>query len=83
MLLFTRYATRLQAEKALAAGHGSRLTGTVMLGVQRVSDDEASAVPARSGCLLGWLVERVCVCLCLCVFVNTCVSFCSVSVDGT
>lgn len=35
-----RYATRLQAEKALAAGHGSRLTDTVMLGVQRVSDDE-------------------------------------------
>lgn len=35
-----RYATRLQAEKALAAGHGSRLTATVMLGVQKVPDDE-------------------------------------------
>lgn len=38
-----RYATRLQAEKALAAGHGSRLTDTVMLGVQRVPDDEVHA----------------------------------------
>lgn len=35
-----RYATRLQAEKALAAGHGSRLTETVMLGVQRINEDE-------------------------------------------
>ncbi|CAM9225988.1 unnamed protein product, partial [Scytosiphon promiscuus] len=38
--LYLKYATRLQAEKALAAGHGSRLTDTVMLGVQRVPDDE-------------------------------------------
>eukprot|EP00903_Cladosiphon_okamuranus_P017556 g16170.t1 len=38
--LYLKYATRLQAEKALAAGHGSRLTDTVMLGVQRISDDE-------------------------------------------
>ncbi|CAM9263741.1 unnamed protein product [Laminaria digitata] len=38
--LYFKYATRLQAEKALAAGHGSRLTETVMLGVQRVNEDE-------------------------------------------
>ena len=37
-----RYATRLQADKALAAGHGSRLTDAVMLGVQKVSDEKAS-----------------------------------------
>ncbi|CAM9524118.1 unnamed protein product [Ectocarpus sp. 4 AP-2014] len=41
--LYFKYATRLQAEKALAAGHGSRLTDTVMLGVQRVPDDEVHA----------------------------------------
>lgn len=47
-----RYATRLQAEKALAAGHGSRLSDTVMLAVQKVLEDEVgkrlnlkSAVP--------------------------------------
>ncbi|CAM9326133.1 unnamed protein product, partial [Hapterophycus canaliculatus] len=38
--LYLKYTTRLQAEKSLAAGHGSRLTDTVMLGVQRVPDDE-------------------------------------------
>ncbi|CAM9123821.1 unnamed protein product [Sphacelaria rigidula] len=38
--LYLKYATRLQAEKALAAGHGSRLTNTVMLGVQKVVEDE-------------------------------------------
>ncbi|CAB1116319.1 unnamed protein product [Ectocarpus sp. CCAP 1310/34] len=47
--LYLKYATRLQAEKALAAGHGSRLTDTVMLGVQRVLDDEDTFLqPAHS-----------------------------------
>ncbi|CAM9166376.1 unnamed protein product [Pylaiella littoralis] len=39
--IYLKYATRLQAEKARAAGHGSRLTETVMLGVEKLSDDEA------------------------------------------
>lgn len=63
----TRYATRLQAEKALAAGHGARLTDTVMLGVQRVPDDEASAVHGRQ--------ESVCRPSLLCAFACVCVPF--------
>ncbi|CAM9466884.1 unnamed protein product [Discosporangium mesarthrocarpum] len=34
--LYLRFATRLQAEKALCAGHGAFLSERVMLGVQEV-----------------------------------------------
>jgi hypothetical protein len=40
--LFLRYATRLQADKAVASGNGAVLPGGIMLGARRL--DAASAV---------------------------------------
>lgn len=63
IILAVRYATRLQAEKALAAGHGSRLTETVMLGVQRVNEDEVHYSTS---------VGRTAVLACTIVFTTVC-----------
>lgn len=47
-----RYATRLQAEKAVAAGHGSRLSDKVMLGVQKVQDEVSARRDPNMPCML-------------------------------
>lgn len=71
-----RYATRLQAEKALAAGHGSRLTETVMLGVQRINEDEVRYYSSTTSTYY-WYVLRVFGLYCCCITsVGTTAGYC-------